>query len=198
MLRLYRPGNGPWHRMPAGPKATLLILIVLAVCLLPVSWPGTLAAALIGTGCYTVRGIGLRELGRQLWAVRWAIAVTAAGQLLFLGPERAAANTTRVSAALVISALIALTTPVAALMDALERGLKPLDWLGVDRQRVALLLVVTFTMLPVLARLAHEVREAQHARGGQASLRYFATPFLVLALKHADALGDALTARGVR
>ncbi len=32
MLRLYRPGNGPWHRMPAGPKATLLILIVLAVC----------------------------------------------------------------------------------------------------------------------------------------------------------------------
>jgi biotin transport system permease protein len=50
----------------------------------------------------------------------------------------------------------------------------------------------------VLARLAHEVRQAQHARGGRPSLRYFATPFLVIALKHADALGDALTARGVR
>jgi biotin transport system permease protein len=198
MLTLYRPGDGPWHRLPAGPKAAVLALIVLAVCLLPVSYPGTAAAAAIGLGCYAVRGIGLRELGRQLVAIRWAIAVTAAGHLLFLGPERAAANTTRVSVALVISALIALTTPVDALLDALERGLKPLDWLGVDRQRVALLLIVTFTMLPVLARLANDVRQAQHARGGRSSLRYFATPFLIVALKHADALGDALTARGVR
>nr|WP_269327750.1 energy-coupling factor transporter transmembrane protein EcfT [Kineosporia mesophila] len=197
-MSLYRAGYSPWHRLAAGPKALLLIVIVLGVSLLPVSWPGPAVAAAIAVGCYAVPGIGLRELRRQLVAVRWAIGVTAAGQLVFLGPGPAAANTTRVGAALVISALLALTTPVGALLDALERGLKPLDHLGVDRQRVALLLIVTITMLPVLARLAHDVREAQRARGAPPGLRHFAMPFLVVALKHADALGDALTARGVR
>ncbi|GLY29265.1 energy-coupling factor transporter transmembrane protein EcfT [Kineosporia sp. NBRC 101731] len=198
MLSLYRAGDSLWHRLPAGPKALLLMVIVLGVGLLPVSRPGPAVAAVIAVGCYAVPGVGLRELGRQLVAVRWAILVTAAGQLLFLGPERAAANTTRVGAALVIGALIALTTPVGALLDALEQGLKPLDRIGIDRQRVALLLIVTITMLPVLARLAHDVREAQRARGAPPGLRHFALPFLVVALKHADALGDALSARGVR
>ncbi|MGO2362398.1 MAG: energy-coupling factor transporter transmembrane protein EcfT, partial [Brachybacterium tyrofermentans] len=62
----------------------------------------------------------------------------------------------------------------------------------------ALVLAVTLNTLPVLAGLARDVRETQRARGGGQSLRHFAMPFLVLALKHADALGDALTARGVR
>nr|WP_269329974.1 energy-coupling factor transporter transmembrane protein EcfT [Kineosporia babensis] len=197
-MSLYRPGHSLWHRLPAGPKTTLVTLIVLSVCLLPVTWTGAATAAAIAVACYLIPGMGLSELGRQLFAVRWLIAVTALGQFLFLGPERAVANTTRISAALVIGALIVLSTSATALLNALERGLKPLQWCGVDRQRVALLLVVTFTMVPVLARLAGEVRQAQQARGGRVSLRYFATPFLILALKHADSLGDALSARGVR
>jgi len=63
---------------------------------------------------------------------------------------------------------------------------------------VALLLTVTLTTVPALARLAGEVRDAQHARGARGGLRHFAVPFIVLASKHAFELGDALTARGVR
>jgi biotin transport system permease protein len=87
---------------------------------------------------------------------------------------------------------------VSALLDTVERGLRPLTRFGVDPQRVALLLTVTLSTIPVLARLAGEVRDAQRARGARASLRFFVVPFLVVALKHADELGDALTARGVR
>ncbi|MFD6443870.1 energy-coupling factor transporter transmembrane component T family protein [Promicromonospora sp. NPDC060204] len=198
MLTLYRPGDGPWHRMPAGPKAVVLLLVVLGVCLLPASWWGAAVTAVVCVGCYAVRGAGMRELVRQLVVVRWMIVVIAAGQLVFAGPEEAVANVARVTAAVVISGLLTSTTPLGELLEVLERALKPLALLRIDPDRAALTVAVTVSTLPVLARIEREVREAQRARGGGRSLRLFAMPLLVVALKHADALGDALTARGVR
>lgn len=198
MLTLYRPGDGPWHRLSAGPKALGLMLIVLGVSVLPSSWWGAVVTAGLCMGCYAVRGVGVRDLLRQVVTIRWILLVTLAGQLVFLGPEDAVANTVRVCVAVVISGLLTLTTPVSELLDMLERALRPLGWLRLDPQRAALVIAVTVSTLPVLARLEREVREAQRARGGGRSLRLFAIPYLVVALKHADALGDALTARGVR
>lgn len=198
MVTLYRPGDGLLHRMPAGPKTLLLLALVLAVSVLPSLWWTAAAAAAVCVVVYLVSGLGIAELGRQVVAVRWVVVVTLAGQLIFLGTEAAVANTARVTGAVVLAALLVLTTRVTALLDAIERGMGPLARIRIDPQRVALLLTVTLSTLPVLARLAHDVREAQRARGGRASLRLFAVPFLVVALKHADQLGDALTARGVR
>ncbi|OJX78462.1 CbiQ family ECF transporter T component [Leifsonia sp. 71-9] len=198
MVTLYRPGDGLLHRMPAGPKTLLLLALVLAVSVLPSLWWTAAAAAAVCVVAYLVSGLGIAELGRQVVAVRWVVVVTLAGQLIFLGTEAAVANTARVTGAVVLAALLVLTTRVTALLDAIERGMGPLARIRIDPQRVALLLTVTLSTLPVLARLAHDVREAQRARGGRASLRLFAVPFLVVALKHADQLGDALTARGVR
>ena len=199
MVTLYRPGDGPWHRLPAGPKTALLLLIVLGVCLLPATWwaAGGHGRRLprAATPCRTA---GMRELGRQLVAIRWMIGVTLAGQLVFLGPESAAANTARVAVACALAALLALTTRATELLETFERGWQPLAWLRIDPRRAALTLSVTLSTLPVLAGLARDVREAQRARGGGRSLRHFAMPFLVMALKHADELGDALAARGVR
>jgi len=198
MVTLYRPGDGPWHRLRAGRKTALLLLIVLGVCLLPATW----WAAGVMTGvclvCYAVPDVGMRELGRQLVVTRWMVGVTLAGQLIFLGPESAAANTARVAVACALAALLALTTRATELLETFERGLEPLAWLRIDPRRAALTLSVTLSTLPVLAGLARTVREAQRARGGGRSLRHFAMPFLVMALKHADELGDALAARGVR
>lgn len=198
MLTLYRPGNGLLHRMPAGPKLLLVLAVVLAVSLLPSAWWAGAVAALVAVACYLVAGLGLAELALQVLAVRWLIVVTLGFQLIFLGMEAAVANTARVTAAVVLAGLLVLTTRVTDLLDAVERGLGPLERLRLDPQRAALLLTVTLGTVPVLARLAGDVREAQRARGGRASLRAFAVPFLVLALKHADQLGDALSARGVR
>ena len=52
------------------------------------------------------------------------------------------------------------------------------------------------TSVPVVAGLAREVREAQIARAATHSVRAFAVPLLVRALRDADAIGDALAARG--
>jgi len=202
VLSLSRPGTGWLHRMPTGPKLVALSLATIALAALPSSWasvPVALGAAAI---LYAVAGMGavagVRELGRQVWGLRWLLAVTAAGQLLFLGSEAAAANTARVAAALLVVGLVPLTTPVAAMLDALERGLRVLRPVGVDPARAALLWTVALTTIPVLARLAAEVRDAQRARGLRPSFVRGAVPFLVVALRHADDVGDALAARGIR
>lgn len=203
MLTLYRPGDGWLHRMPAGPKALLQLALCLAVSLLPSTWWAAAAALATSLAVYAAAGLGpglsgIRELGRQIFALRWIIAVTIVSQLLFLGIESAVANTARVTAAIVLAALLVITTRVTALLNAVERGLGPLRRLRLDPQRAALLLTVALTTIPILAKLARDVREAQRARGARAGLRTFAIPFLVMALKHADELGEALTARGVR
>lgn len=203
MLSLYRPGDGFLHRMPAGPKLLLILVAVLAVSLLPSHWWGAVAAGAAVVFAYAVAGLhdgllGMRELARQVVALRWLIVVTLGAQLLFLGPEPAVANTARVTAAVLLAGLLVLTTRVTELLDAVERGLRPLERLGLDSERAAVLLTVTLTTVPVVARLAGDVREAQRARGGRPGLRFFAVPFLILSLKHADQLGEALAARGVR
>ena len=198
MLTLYRPGDGLLHRMPAGPKMLLLAVVAVGLAALPTAaWVAAVCAAAVLLA-YVVSGIGVRELGRQVWGLRWILAITVIGQLVFLGPEPALANTARVAAALLVAALLPLTTRVDDMLDALERGLGPLRRIGVDAERAALLLAVTITTITVLARLAAEVREAQRARGTRPSLRAGIIPFVVLSLRHADQLGEALAARGVR
>jgi biotin transport system permease protein len=203
VLSLYRPGDGLLHRMPAGPKLLLILAVVLAVSVLPSQWWGAAVAGAAVVLAYAAAGLhdgllGMRELARQVVALRWLIVVTLGAQLLFLGPEPAVANTARVTAAVLLAGLLVLTTRVTELLDAVERGLRPLERLGLDSERAAVLLTVTLTTVPVVARLAGDVREAQRARGGRPGLRFFAVPFLILSLKHADQLGEALAARGVR
>ncbi|MEV7621195.1 energy-coupling factor transporter transmembrane protein EcfT [Microbacterium sp. NPDC089321] len=203
MLTLYNPGDGWLHRMPAGRKALLLIAVMLGVLLLPPRWWAVGVIAGVSTGAYLAAGLrdrahGLHELGRQVWSLRWVLMITLAGQLVFLGPEAAVSNSARVAGALALAGLLVLTTRITDLLDACERALSPLRWAGVDAERVSLLLAVTLGTVPVMSRLAGMVRDAQRARGVRASARTFIVPFLVVALKHADELGDALAARGVR
>jgi biotin transport system permease protein len=203
VLSLYRPGDGLLHRLPAGPKLLLVLAAVLAVSLLPSQWWAAGAAVCAAVAAYAAAGLGdgmlgMRELARQVVALRWLVVVTLTAQLIFLGPEPAVSNTARVTAAVLLAGLLVLTTRVTDLLDAVERALRPLERFGFDAGRASVLLTVTLTTVPVVARLAGDVREAQRARGGRPGLRFFAVPFLILSLKHADQLGEALAARGVR
>jgi biotin transport system permease protein len=197
------PRPGRLARMPAGPELVLLMVVVLAVSLLPSTWWAAGVAAAVAVVAYGAAQLGdgrlgMRRLLAQVRAVRWLVLVTLLSQLVLLGPEPAVANTARVTSAVAVAGLLVLTTSMTAMLDSVERGLRPLERLGVDTERIALLLTVTAGTVPVLGRLAADVREAQRARGVRPSVRAFVVPFLVLALKHADELGDALTARGVR
>lgn len=198
MLSLYLPGTGPLHRLAAGPKALVLAGVVLALSFLPSAWWAAGVAAAVAVAGYAIAGLRPSVLLRQLAALRWLLAITFGVQLVFLVPEAAVANTTRVISTILLASLLVLTTRITDLLAAVERALAPTARWGADPQRAALLLSVTLTTVPVLARLGAGVREAQRARGARGSLATFVVPFLVVSLKHADELGEALTARGVR
>lgn len=201
MISLYRDGASPLHRAPAGAKLVVLALLALTVSLLPRD-PLALALALLGVAAllvisgYAAAGLLGGPLARQLWATRWIVLLMVATQLLFLGPAPAVVNSTRVVVILLLAALLTLTTRSEDLLAALQTGMRPLARVGVDPRRVALTLSLAIAMVPVVGAIAARVREAQRARGVRIGLRAV-VPMLVLSLRHADDVADAMTARGV-
>lgn len=196
MISLYRPGRSPLHRLPAGAKLIGLAVLALAVSLYP---HGALSAGVVLAlipAVYALGGFGPAEWARQAWAVRWIVLFMVVTQLIFLTPLDAFVNTTRVFAVILFAALLTLTTRSTDLLDALQRGLAPLRRFGVDPWRVGLTLSLTIALVPVIADLARRVREAQRARGVRLGVRAV-VPLLVLSLRHADDVADALAARGL-
>lgn len=195
MIALYRPGRSPLHRAPAGVKLVGLIALALLISL----WPHTgvtiaIAAALV-VALYALALFPPTVLLRQLWLARWIVVLMVATQLIFLTPWDAVVNTTRVVSIVLLAGLLTLTTRSEELLSALEAGLAPFARLGVDARRVGLTLSLAISMLPVVAGIAGRVRDAQQARGVRLGFRAV-VPILVLALRHADDVADALSARG--
>ncbi|UGT61374.1 energy-coupling factor transporter transmembrane component T family protein [Nocardia asteroides] len=197
MIGLYRPGTSPLHRLPAGVKLVLLLVSIVAATVLvrtplQVAVAGALVAAL-----YAVARIPVRVALAQLRPVFWMLLLIAVFQVLITSPARAAVVCGVLLVSVALAALVTLTTRVTAVLDAVTRGLAPLHRVGVDTERLGLLLALAIRCVPLLAGIVHDVAEARRARGLQWSMTALVTPVLVRALRTADALGEALVARGV-
>lgn len=198
-IGLYRPGGSLLHRLPAGAKLALLLLFGVATVLIDRPWQVGVALLVVLCGyrvaCPTV-ATALRTAWRQirpLWwmltaigvfhglATSWQAAVTVVGGLLEL---------------ILLAALVTLTTRTLDLVDVVVRVIRPVSRIGIDPHRVGLLLTLGIRAVPVVASLAGEVRDAQRARCLGTSVRAFAVPLVVRALRHADRTGEALAARG--
>lgn len=195
-LGLYVPGHSLIHRLPAGVK--LLALIAIGVGSVFLS--GALAVAIavvVAFGLYAVAGftpvVALRQLRPLLWFLVFIVIV----QAWTKGWQSAATVVGVICLLVLVAALVTLTTRTSALADAVVTACRPLRPFGVDPERVGLLIALGIRAVPIVSGFAHEVRDAQRARGLGASPRAFAAPLLVRALRHADAMGDALVARGV-
>ena len=196
MISLYLHRGSLVHRAPAWSKLLVLVVLALVVSL----YPHTLLSAGISFAAvavlYAVSGFGPRVFLGQLWLAKWIVVLIVVTQLIFLTPVDAAINTVRVLAIVLLAALLTLTTRSEDLLTALEASLHPFRRLGVDPQRVSLTLSLTISMIPVVADIVRRVREAQQARGVRLGFR-IVMPVLVIALRHADDVADALSARGV-
>ncbi|MDP9849877.1 energy-coupling factor transporter transmembrane component T family protein [Streptosporangium lutulentum] len=192
----YVPGDSLLHRLPAGAK--LLGLAASCTVLLLLSAPVSMAvAAVVAALLFALSGVGAAAAWAQLRPIRWFAAALFTMQALVVDLPTAVSSTARVVLAVALAGLVTLTTRTSDLMACLERCLSPARWVGLDPFRLSLLLSLTIRSVPVIAALATRVREAQRARGVERSVRAFAVPLVVSALRHADALGEALSARGL-
>jgi len=196
VIGIYVPGTSVLHRARPGVKLAGLagVLAVLGVVRTPVV---VAAASLLVVILTVVAGVGVRRLAAQLRPVLPALVVVGALQAWLAGPPQALVVVGSIAVAVAAAGLVTLTTRTSDLLDALVAALRPARRVGVDPERVALVLALAVRSVAVLADVAREVREARAARGAERSLRAFAVPFVVRSLRYADRLGEALAARGI-
>lgn len=196
MIPLYRPGQSYLHRVPAGVKLASLALCAI-VSMAAAHDLLSAGIALVATVVlYLVAGFHDATILQETWRLRWLILVLGGALAVFVSLEVAVVNTSRVVVLMLLAALLTLTTPVGALLDTLHRVLRPLRPMGVNADAVALTLLLALTLVPFVADVLAQVRAAHAARGVRMG-RHALLPVLVRVLRHADDVGDALSARGL-
>lgn len=195
-LGLYVPGSSVVHRSPAGLKLLLLLGAGAVSVLVDEPWQ-VATALLVSVGGYVAAGLSPRTMVRQLRPLVWIGLATALVHVLVSGWERALVVVGVIAVLVLLAALVTLTTRTTDLVDAVVVGSRPLRLLRVDPERIGLLVALGVRCVPVVVGIAEDVRDAQRARGLAASPRAFAVPLVVRSLRHADALGEALSARGL-
>lgn len=194
-LGLYVPGRSPVHRVRPGLKLLLLLIAGAATVLVDRPWQVGVALLVVLT-LYAVARIRLSLLARQARPLLWVLLLVGAFHVVLNGWERAVVVVGVIVSLVLLAGLVTLTTRTEDLVAVLVRVLGPARRLGVDPERVGLLLALSLRSVPVVVELAEEVRDAQRARGLTSSPRAFAVPLVIRALRHADELGEALVARG--
>lgn len=195
-LAVYVPGASVVHRLPAGAK--LLALVAAGAAVLAISSP---LAAGVAVVVALLGFAGARLSLRYAWrGVRptWIFLVGIfAFQWWSAELARAVGVVGSITALLLAATLVSLTTRTTDMIEAIVWLLRPLGRLGVNPDRVALQLALGVRAVPLVAELAETARQAQYARGRRGSPRAFAVPLVVRALRRADAMSDALHARGL-
>ncbi|WP_328400803.1 energy-coupling factor transporter transmembrane component T family protein [Nocardia sp. NBC_00403] len=197
MIGVYLPGDSLLHRMPAGSK---LVLLITSIVTATVFVRGPVAVAVVGVlvaGLFAMAGVPWKVVVAQLRPMVWMLLIIATFQVLITSPARAVVVCGVLLISVALAALVTLTTRVTDMLDAVTRALGPLRKVGVDPERIGLLLALAIRCVPLLTEIVHDVAEARRARGLQWSMTALVTPVLVRALRTADAMGDALAARGV-
>lgn len=196
MIGLYRPGTSVLHRLPAGLKLGLLVLAGIASAFIhsTVVTASTIVIVLVG---YVIGRMPVRVLLQMLRPLLFVLVPLGIFQTIVAGWERAFVIVGVIVALVLLANLVTLTTRTSDLIDVVVRVCGPLRPLGVNPERVGLMLQLAIRAVPLIVDLGRRVREAQHARGLSASPRAFAVPLIVGALRRADELGDALAARGL-
>ncbi|WP_282072738.1 energy-coupling factor transporter transmembrane component T family protein [Janibacter hoylei] len=196
MIGLYRDGSSLLHRLPAGAKLLGLLLVGVASPFVrsPLVTASGLLLVLAG---YTVARMPLRVLLHLLRPLLLVMVPLAVFQTIVAGWQRASVIVGVLLALVLLANLVTLTTRTSDLIDVVVRVCGPLRRVGVDPERVGLMLQLAIRAVPLVIDLGHRVRSARHARGLTASPRAFAVPLIVGALRRADELGDALAARGL-
>lgn len=197
MIGLYRPGTSLLHRMSPGWKLLALMVSILATVIFARTPLEVGAVALVVAALFAVAGIPVKVALAQLRPVLWMLLIIGVFQVLITTWQRAAVVCGVLVISVALAALVTLTTRVTDMLDTVTSALGPIRRFGVDPDRIGLLLALAIRCIPLLASIVHEVSEARKARGLQWSMTALATPVLVRALRTADAMGDALVARGV-
>ncbi|HIW45687.1 MAG TPA: energy-coupling factor transporter transmembrane protein EcfT [Candidatus Yaniella excrementigallinarum] len=196
MLSLYYPADSIVHRAPTWLKLALLACGSVALFFLPDSYLSVLVilAPLLG---YIIAGLPWRIIGTDLYRMSWLLVFLLITQLIFNEPQVATTVIARLVTIILGAQLFTRTTKIEHLITTVEHLTTPLRPLGANPYKIALAVALMLSALGQIIGFIRQVRDAQRARGVRLAPWSWVVPVLVLSLKHADDVADALTVRGL-
>lgn len=195
---LYVDGETLLHRASAGAKMAALALCGIALYLTHSMIIQAAAFVLFGT-VYLRAGLDAREAFARLKPVLFTVGVLGLINWWVLGFEDAAVQTLRILAIVFLAAAITATTRVAEFMALIEWLLGPLDRRGLVRAAdVSLALGLVLRFVPDIFAQYEGLKEAHVARGIPFRPMKAIGPLIILVLKDADSIAEAIDARGIR
>ncbi|PQZ71808.1 cobalt ABC transporter [Achromobacter sp. MYb9] len=195
MEPLYVAGQTPLHRLPAWLK--LAALVAAGAGLFMLRDPRWLALAFAAAVALTgSTGVTAAAVWRQTRGLLWVLLAVALFTGWFQGWLEALAVVLRVGAMVGLALAVTLSTRTSDLIAVCERALAPFERIGlVDAGKVALALALALRFVPEIWRNFQEIREAQAARGLGAHPVALIVPLIVLTLKRAQEVAEAIDAR---
>ncbi|MGE8681687.1 MAG: energy-coupling factor transporter transmembrane component T family protein [Achromobacter marplatensis] len=195
MEPLYVAGRSPLHRLPAWLKLAALIGAGAGLFMLrDPRWLAVAfaaAAALVGS-----TGVAAAAVWRQVRGLLWVLLAVALFTGWFQGWVEALAVVLRIGAMVGLALAVTLATRTSDLIAVCERALMPFERIGLaDAGKVALALALALRFVPDIWRNFQEIREAQAARGLGAHPVALIVPLIVLTLKRAQEVAEAIDAR---
>ncbi len=226
MIKLgqYQPGDTTVHRLD--PRVKIVAVVALSLLIFTATPAGIALITLALAALIREARLGLARTAAALRPVAFFMALiflvhllwTDGKVLLSLAPLPLAisreglvqgAYVTWQFAGLVVSAaILTMTTLPSDLVGGIERLLRPLAWVGIPSQDIAVMIAMALRFMPMLLEEYDRIRMAQMARGADfktggpavriRAARALAVPLLLSAFRRADELAEAMEARGYR
>lgn len=198
MKSLHVDGTGWLYRI--SPRFKLLTLMGFSIALfLTRDLAPLVAATVLAAGVLSATRLPLRDIALRLRPVMLTIFLVAAFSYLLLPVNDASVNLLRLTALALLATAVTITVSISQFMDEITLAAGPLERLGLLKAAdigLAVGLVVRF--VPEIVNRYHAVRDAHRARGLPVRMATIVVPLVIMTLKDADAIADAIDARGFR
>lgn len=196
LVGVHWPGTSVMHRTPAGVKMLGLMIAITVVLWWRATWvaPTAMVAALL---LLVSTRVPWSWIARPARMVALLVVVLTVLQVWLVGWQPALQGGARLTTSLVLAWTVSLTTPVSEVLGVLQRALRPLRGIGVNPDQVALTITLAIRSIPWVLSAIDQADQARLARGQKRSVRALVVPTVVRTIRMADAVGEALVARGV-
>ncbi|WJY89936.1 energy-coupling factor transporter transmembrane component T family protein [Corynebacterium confusum] len=196
-LNVYVDKNTIVHRLSPSVKLAIIIVFILVTSIFIKTIPWALAAVVVGAIPYALAQVPPSIIASQLTPPLFILVPLAAFQWWSRDFEYAAVMFLTIFAAMEVAFLLTLTSTVDEIMESMERTLAPLARFGLPVETISLAMSLTIRLIPLMFETVGEVLDARKARGANMSVMAFATPVVIRSIRRAQAMGEALAARGV-
>jgi len=182
------------HHVPAGLK--LLVLAIAGAGVFLTTDRDILLGCVLSAAVLPLTAwLPLKIILRQIFPAAMLIGVISGFHLIMGSPDLAFEVAARLGTVILLAISMTLTTRVSHMVEAMERGLYPLQWVGINPSKVGLTFSLAIRFIPVLFALTAEIREEQKTRGLERSVFAVIMPLMIRTLRMGDDVAEAISAR---